>query len=66
MGYSPEQIRDLKTTINNAKCDIVISATPTRLDSIIKINKPFIQVNYELQPRDSKFDKILENFAKKS
>ncbi|MCL5423525.1 MAG: cyclic 2,3-diphosphoglycerate synthase [Candidatus Marsarchaeota archaeon] len=66
MGYSPEQIKDLRTTINNAKCDIVISATPTRLDSIIKINKPFIQVNYELQPKDNKLDKILENFAKKS
>ncbi len=66
MGYSQEQIRDLKTTINNAKCDIVISATPTRLDNIIKINKPFIQVNYELQPKDNRLDKILENFAKKS
>ena len=31
MGYSKAQIKDLETTINRAKCDIILSATPTDL-----------------------------------
>ncbi|MFH0847805.1 MAG: cyclic 2,3-diphosphoglycerate synthase [Chloroflexota bacterium] len=49
MGYSPEQVRELETTINSAKCDAVIDATPVTLPRIIKINKPVAQVSYELK-----------------
>ena len=49
MGYGEEQIRDLERTINAADCDSVIIATPIDLGRIIKINKPSVKVNYELQ-----------------
>lgn len=49
MGYSPQQIKDLETTINNTDCDSVIIATPINLLRLININKPSCQVNYELQ-----------------
>lgn len=49
MGYSPEQLRDLETTINNTDCDSVIIGTPIDLNRIIDINKPNTRVFYDLQ-----------------
>ncbi len=49
MGYSKKQVKELEKTINRAKCDAVIDATPVTLPRIMKINKPVVQVNYELQ-----------------
>jgi predicted GTPase len=49
MGYSRKQIKELETTINRAKCDAVIDATPANLTKIMKINKPVVQVSYELE-----------------
>jgi predicted GTPase len=63
MGYSAGQIKDLETTVNNAKCDVVISATPTNLKNLIKINKPLVHVGYELKPKSKELDLILKKFA---
>ncbi len=60
VGYSKKEIDDLKTTLNNARCDIVVSATPTDLRQIIKTNKRIIQVSYELDP----IGNVLENEIK--
>jgi len=49
MGYGEQQIKDLETTINKTECDAVVIATPIDLRRIIKINKPAVQVTYELQ-----------------
>lgn len=49
MGYSDQQIADLETTINNTDCDTVVIATPIDLRRIVKIKKPAVQVEYELQ-----------------
>jgi predicted GTPase len=49
MGYSREQIADLKETINRADCDLVLFATPIQLTRIMAINKPAIRVRYEYQ-----------------
>ena len=49
MGYSPQQVKDLETTINKTKCDLVLVATPIDLSRIIKINKPSVRVYYSLQ-----------------
>lgn len=49
MGYSKSQIKELEKTINSVKCDAVIDATPVALPKIMKIKKPTVQVNYELQ-----------------
>lgn len=48
MGYGPQQIKDLETTINRAKCDVVIIGTPIDLRRFIKVDKPCIRVKYEL------------------
>ncbi len=49
MGYSKEQIKELEKTINAAKADAVIDATPVALGRLIKINKPVVEVDYELE-----------------
>lgn len=49
MGYGDKQVKDLEKTINKAKVDLVIIGTPIDLTRIIKINKPSVRVQYELQ-----------------
>jgi predicted GTPase len=49
MGYSEKQVRDLEATINNADCDVVVSATPIDITKLIKVDKPIVRVKYELQ-----------------
>jgi predicted GTPase len=49
MGYGDQQVKDLETTINNTKCDLVIIATPIDLTRILKIKKPTARVHYSLQ-----------------
>ena len=49
MGYGDQQIADLEKTINNTDCDAVVIATPIDLQRIVKINKPTVKVDYELQ-----------------
>lgn len=49
MGYGPQQIKELENTVNCSNADIVVIGTPIDLSKIIKINKPFVEVTYELQ-----------------
>ncbi len=53
MGYSDQQILDLEETINKTDCDTVIIGTPIDLGRILKINKPHVRVQYELQEKGS-------------
>jgi len=66
MGYGEEQIKDLEATINNTPADVVISGTPIDLSRVIKVNKPIVRVDYELQEiGDPTFDDILERICQK-
>ena len=49
MGYGEKQVKDLEATINKTECDLVVIATPIDLSRLIKINKPMVRVEYELQ-----------------
>jgi predicted GTPase len=49
MGYGDRQLKDLEETINRADCDVVIIATPVDLRRLVKLNKPAVRVEYELQ-----------------
>jgi len=48
MGYGKEQLKDLEATIHRTDCDAVIIGTPIDLSRIIKIDKPYTRVSYEL------------------
>ncbi len=49
MGYGEAQTRELEQTINAIDCDLVIIGTPIDLTRVLKINKPYQRVRYELQ-----------------
>lgn len=48
MGYYDEQLRDLKESIEATPCDAVLVATPIDLNRLLKLNKPVVQIAYEL------------------
>jgi predicted GTPase len=49
MGYGEKQMKELEQTIHNADVDLVIVGTPIDLARVIKIDKPYQRVRYELQ-----------------
>jgi predicted GTPase len=49
MGYGEAQTRDLEATIAKADVDMVIIGTPIDLTRVLKINKPYQRVRYDLQ-----------------
>jgi len=66
MGYGEEQMRDLAATIEATDCDSVIIATPIDLGRVIKINKPYTRVQYELQEiGNPDMEDVLKDFIKK-
>ncbi|WXG41670.1 MAG: cyclic 2,3-diphosphoglycerate synthase [Candidatus Freyarchaeum deiterrae] len=66
MGYSPEQINELKETIEAVDCDSVIIGTPIDLRKLLKISKPTVRINYELQEIGKPdLEEILKNFPLK-
>jgi predicted GTPase len=66
MGYGKEQVQDLEKTINSTPCDVVVIGTPIDLNRIVKINKPTVQIGYDLQEIGSpNLDMVLDEFVKK-
>ena len=49
MGYGEKQIQELEQTIRNADVGLVVIGTPIDLSRVLKIDKPFQRVQYELQ-----------------
>ena len=64
MGYSDKQVKEFETTINNADCEVVLSATPADLAPVLKVNKPVVTVSYELKPRGNEFDTLVDKFIR--
>jgi predicted GTPase len=67
MGYGPQQIKDLETTINRVPCDAVLIGTPIDLRRLVKIKKPAPRVVYNLQEigKPDLYDIISKMFKKK-
>ncbi|MGB9674060.1 MAG: cyclic 2,3-diphosphoglycerate synthase [Anaerolineales bacterium] len=49
MGYGEAQTHELEETINRTPVDLVIIGTPIDLSRVVKMNKPWQRVRYELQ-----------------
>jgi len=63
MGYSPQQLEEMATTIRNTPCDAVVVATPTALTRLIRIHKPVATVRYDIVEREGLFlEEILGGF----
>ena len=48
MGYSQAQLKDLADTIAAVECDAVVIATPVDLARLIRVEKPYCRVRYNL------------------
>jgi predicted GTPase len=53
-GYARSQIEELKETIENVPCDIVLVATPVDLGSLLYIKKRVMRVRYEIEDVEGK------------
>lgn len=72
MGYNPSQMSDLEKTINNVACDLVLFATPIKLNRLLSIRLPAMRVFYNYRDHGkpdletillSKFDEIMGKFS---
>ena len=52
MGYAPEQIQELKQTIEDTPCDCVLVATPTDLRSLLGLQREVVRIRYEIEETD--------------
>lgn len=51
LGYSNEQVKELERTLNACEADYIVSGTPINLASVVRVNKPVVQVNYALREK---------------
>jgi predicted GTPase len=49
LGYSDAQRRELEETISRTKADLVIDASPARLDRALRIEIPVVRVRYRFE-----------------
>ena len=49
LGYSQRQCAELETTINNASPDVIVDASPARLDRVVDTTIPIVRVRYRFQ-----------------
>jgi predicted GTPase len=50
MGYSQQQRRELKATIENAGADLVLNASPANVGAVLELTLPVVQVSYRFAP----------------
>jgi predicted GTPase len=67
MGYGEKQTKELEETINQADVDMVIIGTPIDLSRVVKMNKPYQRVRYELQEigQPTLQDILMKKFGRK-
>lgn len=54
MGYNKKQLQELKDTINNVKCDLIINGTPADIKRLLNINKKILYASYDINEKDLK------------
>mgnify|MGYP001612835179 CR=1 FL=1 len=60
-----KQVQELQQTINRADCDVVIDGSPVNLGKLIKVNKPIVNIGYEIKVIGKpSLDSVLEKFIR--
>jgi predicted GTPase len=63
LGYSSEQVEDLRATIRRCNAEVVVSATPFDLASLIGVTPPIVRARYELaEAEGSALGEVLDSF----
>ncbi len=50
MGYSTQQVEDLRQTVEASGCDVVVAGTPIDLGRILRVTPPIRRASYSLSP----------------
>jgi predicted GTPase len=67
MGYSLQQIAELKATIDATPCDVVLIGTPVDLRRVMHISQKTVRVKYELQVLGPVcLEEVMERFLQRS
>ena len=65
VGYFEDQLRDLEATLAAVPADLVVSATPFALASVIAVDKPLVQVSYEMaETGEPRLSDLIRSFLK--
>jgi predicted GTPase len=66
VGYDAEQLAALEATINGAGVDAVVSATPTDLGRLLRLDKPVVRARYAFAETDEpRLSSIVDAFVDK-
>ena len=67
LGYSGQQIAELKETIDHTPCDVVVIGTPIDLRRVLTIRQPSVRVRYDLKVLGPKsLEQVLDEFIERS
>jgi len=66
LGYTPEQIRDLRETINRAPADVVVLGTSSDICRYIEINKPVVRIVYEAVEVEGSLEALIDEFLSRN
>jgi len=62
MGYSPEQVHDLETTIRGSDAELVLDGSPVDLQRLVKVPIPILRVQYDYDDQGGRVAKLLDKF----
>jgi predicted GTPase len=63
MGYNPEDLLGLKTTVEASEAEVVVSATPFDISRVLHLAKPVIRARYEFaETSNPKLSTIIDEF----
>ncbi len=66
-GYTPEQLKHLEETLRRIPAEVVVVATPARIEEMIEIEKPVVRVSYELIVREGpSIKEIVDEFLERA
>lgn len=68
LGYYPEQLDALESTIRRVNADVVIVGTPVDLRRYVPIDQPAVRVTYELEERPGQLtlEQVVDRFLDQS
>lgn len=49
LGYTEKQLKELENLLNTVEADIVLLATPAKIEKILRLTKPVVRVSWELK-----------------
>ena len=63
MGYAPDQVKELRMSIESTPCDMILSATPIDIGRIMTFTKPVKRVYYDIEEEvGSPLEEIVTQF----